>query len=875
MAAELTFLFGDIEGSTRRWAAAPEEMAVALAQHDAIVREVVHDAGGEVFKHTGDGFVAVFTGAHDGVNAAIDVQRRLAATTVAVRAGLHTGPAEERDGDYFGPTLNRCARIAAAGHGGQTLVSEVTASLTRDGLRDGVTLRDLGQYQLRDLPQPDRIFQLVAPDLPVDFGPLNTAPTVAPLPVARDSFVGRDAEADALAAQITTTRLVTLTAVGGAGKTRLALEAARRATHHFADGVHLIELAAVAEPEMVVQAIADGIAMPVGGAVDVAEAIAQFVAGKRILLLLDNCEHVVEAVADIVDRLLGTSGPTVLATSREPLGVDGEHVATVRSLDADAAAQLFVDRAVAARDDFAATDDERELVAEICRRLDGIPLAIELAAARVRHLAVKDIAGHLDDRFALLTGGRRRVQNRHQTLQATMDWSYGLLTDDERALLRMLSVFTGGFDLAAVAAVNGAAPSALVGQLGSLVDKSLVHLGDTTGETVRYRLLETVRLYARERLVETGEAAAAQDAHAAWALEWTERSDELTSENATRQSGEADNIRAALEWSAEAQDVATVAQLAIAAGPMWVYLMLAGEGLRWLQGPEVDAAEAGLDLARRVGRWAITAMLHTSTMDILEAWTAAQRAIDLDPRHTAPWVWQAEFAQVQLASYVNPQGSIERLNALMVTLPERLETWRFMRGTSKLMAEHFDDATADFTAALKGADTDAFVATFGILNRSVAHHLAGRHLDAVADAERGFLRLTGVSHWLQDVCVDSALAVAHAGAGAINRAVEHALAGLERVNERYPHVYSAPGAPLAAVAVVLACAGQAEEAAALLAANKALGIWGRWEASFTLTNVYERRLALTLGRQIALPDPGQVDRGDVLQQARAALERVI
>ena len=343
-------------------------MATALAAHDPLVRTAVEAAGGKVFKHTGDGAVAVFTGALDAVAAAVSIQRQLCADVVRgdtigalhVRMGLHSGTAEERDGDYFGPTLNRCARIAGAGHGGQVLLSEATAGLIRDHLAADVRLIDLGAHQLKDLPQPDHIFQLAASGLPAEFPLLRTADAGPVLPVPRGSFVGREGALDSLGELVEHERLVTLTAVGGAGKTRLALELAHRVTTRFADGVQLVELAAIADPALVAQTIALSIGMPGAGGPDEISDLVRFVGAKSMLIVLDNCEHVLDTVAELVDRLLDAPGIVVLATSREPLGIEGERVVAVRSLPVEPAVTLFVDRARAASATFE-PDGESEL----------------------------------------------------------------------------------------------------------------------------------------------------------------------------------------------------------------------------------------------------------------------------------------------------------------------------------------------------------------------------------------------------------------------------------------------------------------------------------------------------------------------------------
>ncbi len=545
-----TFLFTDVEGSTRRWEASPDAMPAELAAHDQTLTASVQAHRGTVFKHTGDGVCAVFRSVGEAVSAAVDAQLAL---ELPVRMAVHTGEAIEREGDFFGVTLSRCARLMEAGHGGQVLLSASAAAV----LGPGVELRELGEHRLRDLSEPERIFQVLAPELPHEFPALRTLDAVRHnLPVLRSSFVGRELELIEVCERLAGGQLVTLTGIGGCGKTRLALEAAARLIDQFPQGVFFVDLALLSDPELLSQAAVAALDLQL---LDTSvDSLASYLGGRRLLIVFDNCEHILDACAELVDGLLGRCPELrVIATSREALGVDGEQVFRVPSLAVETeSVRLFNDRARAAGAHLAADG----AVTEICRRLDGIPLAIELAAARTTHLAPAQILERLSDRFRLLTGGRRRVQ-RQQTLSAAIAWSHDLLSDDEQTLFRRLAVFRGSFSLEAAEQVCH--PEA-VDLLGSLVAKSLVNAQQEEGAT-RYRLLETVRLYAEERLLASGEADEFRSAHRDWLLAWLES---LPVGQLVEFGGgyqlvpEVDNLAAALEWSLEQDRLDLVARIA-------------------------------------------------------------------------------------------------------------------------------------------------------------------------------------------------------------------------------------------------------------------------------------------------------------------------
>jgi predicted ATPase/class 3 adenylate cyclase len=532
----VTFLFTDIEGSTRLWEDHPDAMPEALARHDAILREAVESAGGHVVKTTGDGFFAVFGRAEAALTAALAAQRALAAADwgktgpLRVRVGLHTGDAEYREGDYHGPAVNRAARLMTAGHGGQVLVSGATAALVGRRLPEGAELVALGEHRLRDLGRPEQLYQLAHPDLPRRFPPLRTLDAFpGNLPLQVSSFIGREREIARVVAALDETRAVTLTGVGGVGKTRLALQVAARVLPRFREGAWLVELAPIRDPGGVPGALAAVFGVTARSGMTLEQSLAEFLRSKQLLVVLDNCEHLLEPVAELVEFLeRDCAGLVILATSREGLAVDGERVVPVPSLPSPApdagpavagqtdAVRLFVERARAVDPDFSLTVENTAAVVQVCRCLDGVPLAIELAAARVAAMSPAELLEGLERRFDLLAGGRRRAVQRHQTLRAAIDWSYELLSEHERRLLARLAVFAGGCTRRAAEAVCGTEPLA-AGQvftlLAALVSKSLV-VAQRNGHETRYRLLETIREYSEERLAENGETEVLRARHA-------------------------------------------------------------------------------------------------------------------------------------------------------------------------------------------------------------------------------------------------------------------------------------------------------------------------------------------------------------------------
>jgi predicted ATPase len=566
----VTFLFTDVEGSTRRWEADADGMRAELAAHDEVLRKTIEAHGGWLFKHTGDGVCAAFGSPKSAVDAAVTAQRAL---ELPVRMGLATGEAELRGGDYFGAVLNRAARVMAAGHGGQILLADSTAVLL-----SGIDLMDLGSRRLRDVPTPVGVFQVRAPGLATDFPPLR-ALDAGPgnLRRATTSFIGRESEAGEVHAAVKAHRLVTLTGVGGVGKTRLALEVASRLADDFPDGVWFFELAAVADPAAVPDAVAAVLGITQQPGKSVAESVASALEGRVRLLVFDNCEHVVDSVADLVEAILAASATvTILATSREGLGVSEEQLWRVPSLDVNsgtesAAVNLFVDRAHSVVSDFSlAQPGEADAVVEICRRLDGIPLAIELAASRMASMTASEVCDRLDQRFRLLVGSRRGLA-RHQTLRHAVQWSYDHLDDAEKPLLDRCSVFAGGFDLESACAVMGSDDDfATLDLLDALVRKSLLVADRSAGRT-RFSMLETIRQFAEEQLVARGEASEIRAAHSRHFAGC--EADILALWDSPRQREAYDwftielaNLRSAFRWAADHADLDVAATIATYAG---------------------------------------------------------------------------------------------------------------------------------------------------------------------------------------------------------------------------------------------------------------------------------------------------------------------
>jgi predicted ATPase/serine/threonine protein kinase/class 3 adenylate cyclase/Tfp pilus assembly protein PilF len=633
----LTVVFTDIEGSTQLWEHHPHIMKLALARHDSLVREALETNGGYVYKLIGDAFQAVFTEPIKALQACQQAQQALFSEnwateigTLKVRMALHTCQVEARDGDYVSPNLNRLARLLAVAHGGQVLLSLATTEQVQDHLPSELSLQDMGEHRLKDLIRPEHIFQLCVPGLPDNFPPLKSLDNLPNnLPIQLTSFVGREKELAELKRLLSpdaargrpTFRLLTLVGPGGTGKTRLAVQVAAEVMQHYRDGVWLIELAALGLESQIVPALAQTLNLPEKPGKPILTSLIEHLKGQQVLLILDNCEHLIDSCARTANTLL-TACPNlqILATSREALNINGETTFRVPSLTLPGstgkplspdklsdyeAVKLFIDRATAVNPGWTITNQNAPALVQLCNRLDGIPLALELAAARIKSLTVEQINARLDDRFKLLTGGSRTAVPRQQTLRALVDWSYELLTESEKLLLQRLTVFGGSWSLEAaeqICAGEGLEDFEILDNLEQLVNKSLVVLEDSQGKEARYRFLETIRQYTRPKLVASGEES--------WLLpRYLEYFLALCEEAASKLSGggeqanwlarlqtEYDNIRAALDGAIQGRiELETGLKLALAFWRFWEIRSYFSEGVdyfaRLLEKARLDGAE--------------------------------------------------------------------------------------------------------------------------------------------------------------------------------------------------------------------------------------------------------------------------------------------
>ena len=607
----VTFLFTDIEGSTHLAQQYPAEWDALIARHHAILHRAMRSHQGHVFEIIGDAFCVAFAEAVDALQTAVDAQRLLQAepwapAPVRVRMGIFTGSAQSTDdGHYRGYlSLARAHRLMSAGHGSQVLVSSPTQELARQYLPDDLSLRDMGARRLKDLIRPERIYQLCSADLPSDFPPLKTLDAFKHnLPAQITSFIGREQEMAQVAQTIQTHRLVTLTGPGGTGKTRLAIQVAADLIDEFPDGVWLVQLASLSDPELIPRTILSAFGTNEQPGRPVVETLIDRLRDASLLLVVDNCEHLTTACAVLLERLLAAAPKLkIMATSREALGLHGEriwrvpslklpdaqHLPSVEDLTAFEAVQLFVERAALVRPGFAATSANASPIAEICVRLDGIPLAIELAAARVNALNPDQIASRLNDRFRLLTGGSRAALERHQTLRAAVDWSYMLLSEAERDMFQRLSVFAGGWTLEAaeaMAALNGSPQPDWLDLQAGLVSKSLVHLNE---ETNRYTMLETIRQYGREKLADSGLSQTYRETHMRHFLHMAEELEPrlYNAEGAAcldLLDADIDNFRLALELAVESGKGETAMRFVAALNRLWFSHCYQSEAIEWAE----------------------------------------------------------------------------------------------------------------------------------------------------------------------------------------------------------------------------------------------------------------------------------------------------
>jgi predicted ATPase/DNA-binding SARP family transcriptional activator len=623
----VTFLFTDIEGSTKLAQQYPDAMPALLARHHEILNQCIQAHNGYAFQIVGDSFCAAFYAASDALDAASDAQRLLqneawTPVPIKVRMGIHTGAAQLQDDSkalrYSGyAAIALTQRIMSAGHGGQILLSQASQDLIRRMLPPDIKVRDMNEHHLKDFAQTERIYQMVVPGLVNDFPPLQTFAAFSNnLPMQLSSFIGREKEQAEIANLITKHRLVTLVGAGGIGKSRLSIQTASTLLTDFPNGVWLVELAPLSDPALVTQAVCTALDVTQRAGTPALNALMDYLHLKKVLLVVDNCEHLIDACAQLAKALLHACPDLcIIASSREALGIEGEIAYRVPSLslpdkhgslhaiEESEAVKLFMERANALLPEFEITESNAPVIAKICQRLDGIALAIELAASRVKILKVEQIAARLNDRFRLLTGGARTALPRHQTLQALIDWSYNLLSDEERIVLRRLSVFIGGWTLEAAESVCGNAN--ILDLLTHVVDKSLVAVDREHGDAARYYLLETIRQYVREKLAESGEGEQTRTRHLDYFLKLAERAESALRgpDQVTwlgRLDGDLDNIRTALDWALDS-DVEAGLRLATALLWLWQIRGYQSEGCEWLE--RALAAEA----RERVNKPSLTA----------------------------------------------------------------------------------------------------------------------------------------------------------------------------------------------------------------------------------------------------------------------------
>jgi predicted ATPase/class 3 adenylate cyclase len=653
----LTFLFTDVEGSTSLWEKNPKAMSEALVRHDEILRTALEAHDGHVFKTVGDAFHAAFPTAPKALSAALDAQRTLHRAEweetgpLRVRMALHTGAAEERDGDYFGPSLNRVARLLSAGRGSQVLLSLTTEELVRDELPEGVGLRDLGERRLKDLFRPEHVFQVTASGLPTEFAPLLTLDArLNNLPAQPSPLVGREREVAQVCERLRNpaVRLLTLTGPGGTGKTRLSLQAAAELMDEFEGGTFFVPLAPISDPTFVAPTIARALGLTETADQTLEELLIDYLGERHTLLLLDNFEQVLGAAALVTELLSAAPNLKVVTTSRILLRLYGEYEFAVPPLEVPdpgrrqsleqvtqyEAVRLFIERARAAKADFAVTSDNAPEVAEICARLDGLPLAIELAAARIKLLSPRAILDRLGDRLKLLTSGARNLPERQRTLRGAIEWSYKLLDAAERTLFTRAAVFSGGFTLEAMETVCDAGeelPLDIFEGASSLLDKSLLRREEGADDEPRFVMLETIHEYARERLEQSGEAEGMRRLHAEYFLALAERGEsKLRGEEEAkwleRLEAEHDNMREALSWALAGEEAGLGLRLA---GALWRFWWLRGyyhEGRRWLE--EALAKETRTSAARAKALEAV-GWLADDQGDIDRAVAAAEEGLGL------------------------------------------------------------------------------------------------------------------------------------------------------------------------------------------------------------------------------------------------------
>lgn len=750
---EIAILFTDIEGSTRLWEESPDRMSLALAKHDVKARQAVQDNDGVIVKTTGDGLYAAFEDPLNALNAILMLQQALAdheqtaGVQLKLRGGLHFGTVERRDNDFFGPPVNRAARIMGVAHGGQILVSKALADRLAARLPDGASLRDLGGVRLKDLAEPEHIYQVVHPKLRQDFPPLRSLEaTPNNLPQQLTAFFGRERELEEIRSLLKKVRLLTLLGMGGLGKTRLSLQIAADELDAYPDGVWFLDLAPIRDPALIPQVAAHCLHLQEEAGRAITDTLCAFLKQRTLLLIFDNCEHLIRECAELANLLLRAApGLRILATSREALRVPGEQIYALFPLSVPApsadletlakadSVQLLLDRVRLQKPGFALTEKEAPAVIELCSRLEGIPLALELAAARMRTLSVAEINRRLSDRFKLLTGGGRVLLERQQTLRALVDWSYDLLSDSERVLFARLAVFAGGFELAAAEEIAGADPlqsDDVLDLLTLLIDKSLLQ-ADESGDSTRYRMLETLRDYARERLIERGEIAATAVRHCEFYLGVAKAANHALQgpEQASwteRLQSELDNLRAAIALTLEGgADPILSVKFECALMSFWILRGYLSEGRKYVQSSLALPAVQAVDLAHAHALYVGAALANSqgdyaAARRMLEACLAARRRLG-NPGELAATL--STLAHVRLH-----EGDAEGARA------DEEEALTIFRDTGNRLGE----ACTLLHLAQRSLDLEDYATGRGYLEECSRLALHMEYSDIMSACERGF-----------------------------------------------------------------------------------------------------------------------------------------
>jgi predicted ATPase/class 3 adenylate cyclase len=882
----VTLLFTDIEGSTARWERAPLAMRDALARHDAIVRGQVERFRGHVFKTIGDAFCVVFERPEDAVRAAVEAQLALGRNdfseigTLPVRMALHTGANHERDGDYFGPSVNRVARLLATGHGGQILASGITAELVRDRLPEGYRLTDLGIHRLKDLDRSEHVFQVDSPGRAAAFPALRAlAPLGNNLPTPLTSFVGREREVAELGALLEQHRLVSIVGSGGIGKTRTSAEVATLQLERFPAGVWFVEMAPLSDGALIPATIAASAGVELAPDEEPLDALVGALGEKRLLLVLDNCEHLIDDVARVVAALTRACPQvSILATSRQPIGIAGERLyrmptlsfpaptATVTAASAMGyeSIRLFVLRAEALDSRFALTEATAPVVAEICRRLDGIALAIELASARVRVLAPAQLRDRLDKRLKILTSGDAALSPRQQTLRALIDWSFDLLGPAERTLFCGLGIFADSFTLeaaAAVCAAEGQDEFDVLDLLTSLVDKSLV-IAEVDREPARYRMLESMRDYALTRLDESGARQAVAARHAAYYAELAEASEREYDRTYSDTplfalDAELDNVRAALAWAFDGGDATVGTRLLGASRLFWP---------RWGAGPEGIqrssrvAANQSIDAPSAARLWSVVSYLTYKGGRPVAALDAAERAVSAarasgDARLNFDAMLCRAMPLLFVGRIDDAEADLRAAERIVASDPSAAETVRLLevRGAAKAWRHEYDDAAAAFATLGRIHRTNGNVegeVRAGV-NLAECEYASGRTEEAIAVVRAVLPNAETLGrYWHAFVLGNLAGYLVSSADMAAARATARDAIQLSTSDADSPIVTNA----LEHFALTLAHDGDTERAARLLGYCDATKATNGWARQHTEQVTHDRLVALLEARY----DPGEL-----------------